>query len=410
MGTKTVQRRYDLDWLRVLVFAGVFFYHSARFFNSSDWHIKNAETSVVIEIILSIFNLWGMQLMFALSGAGILFALQPGSVVRFLRDRVMRLLVPLALGILVLAPPQIYLERLTHGEFQGNFFQFLPRYFDSDFAWTGVHLWYLEYLFLFTLVLTPLFVWLKHPASQHAIGVLSRFSVRPGAIFLWVLPFALLLILVDPFGLMRPAPPEAILRLLIYPLFVVCGFLIFADDSIQQAIIRQRRAALILALVSSLTMPLIALGIQEWGWKLDMLTFSLVMIAASLLSWSYIIAILGYGMRYLNTNRPLLAYANEAVLPFYILHQPMILLIGFFVIPLALPIAVKYLIIAPLAFGIVLGLYEYGVRRWNLVRRVFGLKTRKVERMDESAPSPSLPDFNFANGAGGISTTGADRG
>lgn len=89
-------------------------------------------------------------------------------------------------------------------------------------------------------------------------------------------------------------------------------------------------------------------------------------------------AILGYGMRYLNFNRPVLAYANEAVLPFYILHQPVILLIGYLVIPLALPIAVKYVIIAPLAFGIVLALCEYGVRRWNPVRRVFGLKARQA--------------------------------
>jgi hypothetical protein len=73
----------------------------------------------------------------------------------------------------------------------------------------------------------------------------SAFSMQPGAIFLWVLPFALVLILVDPFGLMRPALPEAILRLVMYPLFVVCGFLIFVDGGIQQAIIRQRRAALI---------------------------------------------------------------------------------------------------------------------------------------------------------------------
>ena len=65
------------------------------------------------------------------------------------------------------------------------------------------------------------------------------------------------------------------------------------------------------------------------------------------------------------------------MLPFYILHQPVILLIGFFVVPLALPIGLKYLIIAPLAFGITLGLYEFGVRRINPVRRAFGLKARR---------------------------------
>ena len=53
-------RRYDLDWLRVSAFTGVFFYHCARFFNSSGWHIKNAETSAVADILTGLFVSWGM--------------------------------------------------------------------------------------------------------------------------------------------------------------------------------------------------------------------------------------------------------------------------------------------------------------------------------------------------------------
>jgi hypothetical protein len=75
----------------------------------------------------------------------------------------------------------------------------------------------------------------------------------------------------------------------------------------------------------------------------------------------------------------LLSRANEAVLPIYILHQPVILLLGYFIIQLQLPILVKYLIITPLAFGTTLGLYEYGIRRVNLLRYLFGLKPRKQD-------------------------------
>jgi hypothetical protein len=331
-------------------------------------------------VITTLFELWGLQFIFLISGASILFALRPGRALQFLRDRTLRLLVPLALGMLVLAPPQIYLERLTHGDFQGSFFQYLPRYFASNFAWTGVHLWYLEYLFLFTLVLMPLFLWLEGPSGQRVMEWISRYSRRPGAIFLWVLPLALVLSLADPFGLMRPAPPEAVARLIIFPFFVVCGFVIFREAGIQAAIIRQRRAALILTLAATATMPVVATGLKEWGWRLDLPRLALIMTLAGLLAWACILTLLGFGMRYLNGNHPLLAYANEAVLPVYILHQPVILLIGYFVIPLALPIAVKYLIIAPLAFGLTLGLYEYGIRRWSVVRRVFGLKPRDVEQ------------------------------
>jgi glucan biosynthesis protein C len=372
-------RRYDLDWVRVSAFAGVFFYHCGRFFNSSGWHIKNAETSAVADILIGLFEPWGMPLIFAVSGASIFFALRPGRAGRFLFERGLRLMVPLALGIVVLAPPQIYLERLTHGDFQGSFFQFLPRYFNSDLAWTGVHLWYLEYLFLFTLILTPLFVWLKRSAGRRMLEVLGRFSAPSGTIFLWVVPLAIVAILVDPFGLLRPALPEAVLRLIMFPLFVLYGFLIFADDGLQRAIARQRWIALILALVLLPVPPLFSHGITAWGWKLSLPNYALLMTAGGLLIWSCLLAFFGFAKRHWNVNRPLLAYANEAVLPFYILHQPVILLIGFFVVQMRLPIAIKYLLICPSSFFITLGLYEYGVRRWDLVRRLFGLKLKARE-------------------------------
>jgi glucan biosynthesis protein C len=379
MDTKTVQRRYDLDWLRVLAFTAVFFYHCGRFFDSSGWHIKNSTTSALVDTLKGIFDLWGMPLLFLISGASIFFALRSGGALRFLRARVLRLLVPLAFGILVLGPPQIYLERLTHGEFQGSFLEFLPLYyrdwrvFGGNFAWSGVHLWYLEYLFLFTLVLLPLFAALKRPTGQRMTGFLARLSARPGAIFLWVLPAVLLIILGDPYGLMRPGPTEDVGRLFFAP-FVIYGFLVFSDLRIQQAIIRQRRIALVLAVPLVLAMPGIAGLLED---DPSFLIYALGILLVGVLMWSCILTVLGYGMRYLTANQRLLAYANEGVLPFYVLHQPVILILGYFIIALPLSILTKYLIIAPLAFAIALGLYEVGVRRMNPVRQVFGLKARK---------------------------------
>lgn len=378
--TLKAARLHYLDWLRVLAFAAVFFYHCSRFFDGSWWHIKNSTTSALVDALKAIFDLWGMPLIFVVSGASIYFALRPGGAARFLRDRVWRLLVPLAFGILVLGPPQIYLTRLTHGEFQGSFLDFLPLYFrdwhiwGGNFAWSGVHLWYLENLFLYTLVLLPLFAALKSRPGRRFTEALGRLSARPGAIFLWALPIALLLVLLDPSGLTRPGLSEDLTRLVVFWPFLVYGFLVFSDGQIQQAIIRQRRIALALALAFTLAAGIVtdALG-QHPGFVL----FALVMVLGSVLIWTSILAILGYGMRYLTANRRLLSYANEAVLPFYILHQPVILILGYFIIPLPLTILAKYLIIAPLAFGITLALYEFGIRRMNPVRQVFGLKPRK---------------------------------
>jgi peptidoglycan/LPS O-acetylase OafA/YrhL len=388
MEAKTIQRRYDLDWLRVLAFTGVFFYHCSRFFDESDWHIKNAQTSALVDFFKNLFDLWGMHLIFIISGASIYYALRPGGALRFLRDKIWRLLVPLAFGILVLAPPQIYLEKLTHGLFRGSFWDFLPLYFkdwriwNGNFAWTGVHLWYLEYLFLFTLVLLPLLAWLKSPAGVRFIDSLAQLTERPGIVFLWMLPPAAWLILLDPFGMIRPTGlSESVARLVVFPPFLLIGFLVYSNERIQGAIIRQRRIALMLAVVSIAIAGIIT-RLPEL--KIDLGTYLLLMSMISLLVWSILLAILGYGMRYLTASTRQLSYANEAVLPFYILHQPVILILGYFIIPLDLSILVKYVLIAPLAFGITLGLYEFGVRRVNPVRRIFGLKTLKQDLLVRS--------------------------
>lgn len=391
MDPKSVQRRYDLDWLRVLAFAMVFIYHCSRFFDRDWWHIKNSTPSPLVDSLKSIFDLWGMPLLFLISGASIFFALRPGSALRFLKDRVLRLLVPLTFGVLALGPPQMYLTRLTQGQFQGSFLEYLPVYFqdwrlwNGEFQWTGVHLWYLAYLFLFTLLLLPLFVALKSPIGQRMTGFLARLSARPGVIFLWVLPGVLLIILGDPYGLMRPAPNEGIARLF-FAFFVIYGFLVFSNLQIQQAIIHQRGIALALALVLILAMPLIAGLVEE---EPSYLVYVLVIMLVGALMWSCILAALGFGMRYLTANNRLLAYANEAVLPVYILHQPVILILGFFIIPLPISILAKFLIIASLAFGITLSIYEYGIRRVNLVRQIFGLKARK-----KAIPSEALADYD----------------
>lgn len=380
MDSKNVKRRYDVDWLRVLAFAAVFLYHCSRFFSLDDWEMKNAQTSSMVQAIKDIFDLWGMPLIFMISGASIFFALRPGGAIKFLRDRVWRLLVPLALGILILAPPQVYLKRLTHGDFQGSFLEFLPLYFrdwriwDGNFAWSGVHLWYLEDLFLATLVMLPLFAVLKSSSGRRITEALGRLSARPAVIFLWPLPLVLLNILVDPLGLRRPALTEDLVRLIVFSPFLVYGFLVFSSDLVQQAIIRQRRIALLLAFVLVLALPGIT-GLL--GEDPSFLVISLGILLIGVFMWSCLLAVLGYGMRYLTFNHRLLAYANESVLPFYILHQPVILILGYFIIPLPLSILAKYLIIAPLAFGITLGLYEYGIRRVNPVRRLFGLKPRE---------------------------------
>jgi hypothetical protein len=116
----------------------------------------------------------------------------------------------------------------------------------------------------------------------------------------------------------------------------------------------------------------------------------------ALWSWSWVLTILGFSMKHLNFNRAVLSYANEAVLPFYILHQPVLLAIGYFVVQWTIPAVAKFVIIDIISFAIIMVLYEYVVRRINLLRFLFGMKLRvrpsgiQVQKTHRKEPAPTV--------------------
>jgi hypothetical protein len=93
-------------------------------------------------------------------------------------------------------------------------------------------------------------------------------------------------------------------------------------------------------------------------------------------AWAWLIVICGFGSRHLNFSNRFLRYASEAVLPFYILHQTVILAIGFYVVQLDIAIWAKYLIIAAISFLAIIALYDLLVKRMNILRFLFGMKLK----------------------------------
>jgi len=107
------------------------------------------------------------------------------------------------------------------------------------------------------------------------------------------------------------------------------------------------------------------------------LLFVLFQIAWSITSWSAVVFVLYIGARYLNTNHKFLTYGNEAVLPFYLFHQTIILWVGWYVIRWDMGILIKLLTIAVVSFPLIMILYELFVRRFNIVRFFFGMRPKK---------------------------------
>ena len=377
-------RLYFVDWLRVMAMFSIFLFHSNRFFTLGNWHISNAERSLASTIFEQTFNLWMMPLFFILSGAAVYYSLKSRTAGGFVQERITRILVPfIGIGIFVLGAIQIYLDRLSHGEFSGNFFQFYPHYFDGldgfggNFAWAGVHLWYLMDIFIFSLIALPLFL----PYGQTRKSILSRLASKLNSAGVLLLIFLFLVVAGAVTDLAGLGITEAwgSWDILSYFVFFIYGYLIFSKEGIQDILSRYSLAALIAASLLTIVHLLLtfipSLNTMYDSWPLDL---------RGLCAWSWIVAFLGIGSRFLNYSNRFLGYANEAVLPFYILHQPVILSIGYFVVQWTLPIIAKYFIIASTSFIAIMVLYELLVRRINVLRFLFGMRPMKPRRQSKA--------------------------
>jgi glucans biosynthesis protein C len=379
-GNSAPARLFYLDWLRVFTILAVFLYHSNRFFTLNDWSIKNATRSLSSTIVMEAFNLWIMPLLFTISGAAIFLSLKSRGHREYVKERLLRLLVPLAvLGVLILGPFQVYLERLSHGDFSGNFLQFLPHYFEGlygfggNFAFMGVHLWYLMLLFLFSMVALPLVL----PSRSTGDSLLSRLSQKARSPWSLLLIFAIVglgALLADPMGLgfTREMGSWDILS---YFLMFLSGYVMYASPNLQASLRKYGPALLVTGIVLS-TVHLALLFNPSIGQAYDNSPIDLRLFGA----WGLVLGIMGTGARLLNFNQKYLSHANEAVLPFYILHQPVLLSVGYFVVQWSLPIIVKYLIIVVCSLIVILTIYELLVRRVNALRILFGMKASKVAK------------------------------
>jgi len=377
MDMKTIQRRFDLDWLRVLAILAIFVFHSTRLFDTDDWSIKNPTTYMALDVWKEFAMIWGMPLILVISSASVFYALNKVRVGTYIKGLFARLFLPLVVGIFTHVAFQVYLEDLQKGSFSGSFWQFYPHYFDGmygfggNFAWMGLHLWYLEMLFIFSLLFLPLFLWLKKTnTGRIVLQALGNFLAIPGAVFLLALPAVVLIIKLDPATWGNPDLGGW--SVLIYPFFFLSGFVIISNQQLQTRICQMRWLSLALGFV--LSPVYLFLVFQTRYPALSSLTNAFVDPLRCLVAWSWLLAALGFGMQHLNFNSPLLKYANEAVLPFYILHQTVIVVLGYFVVQWAFPDLLKFLLILILSFFVIIGLYEFVVRRFNLMRFLFGMK------------------------------------
>lgn len=374
-------RRHDIDALRVLLFATLILYHVAMLYVAEwPWHLKSSYTSEWLQYPMLLVNRWRMALLFLISGLAMNFLRRGATAGAIAAGRTRRLFVPLVFGMLVIVPIQPYCQGVANHLVEPGFGHFLLRYYtggpwpkDAFDGWehgvTWNHLWYLAYVWVYSLLLAALL-----PLLESGPGLALRRAVaglRGGALLLLpALPkFLALVFLADRFPGTNDLIHDVYQHALYFSYFLL-GWWIATDEGFWAELKTLRRSTLRLAL---LNWPVYVALIHWLPDDADGSALLATRAVSALNTWLWIAAVLGWSATLLDRPFRWLPYATEAVLPWYVLHQSLIVALAYGLVPLKIgPVLEPVGIIGLTVLGCAL-IHECLVRRSALLRRLFGL-------------------------------------
>lgn len=328
-------RHYGMDWLRIGAFALLILYHIGMGFVPWDWHVKWPATPAWTRYPMLAVNGWRLALLFLVSGfasAALLAKLGQGA---YLRSRMARLWVPLLFGIVAIVPVQPWIElQFKHGYAHGFAHFWMHDYFrfgslEGIILPTWQHLWFVVYLIVYTLVAALFAAALPRRAIDGLLCGLEKALMGP---FILFVPLAWLGIRPLFFGdhddthaLFDDGPAH-----FIWLSFFLLGMALRHSHRLWQSVRSSWKLAVGLALAAYALMVVLMLLMP----KLDPRVADVALTAARMAqAWWAIVALLGFADRYLNRDHALRPLLNEAVFPFYIVHQSIVVLAIWLLLP-----------------------------------------------------------------------------
>jgi glucan biosynthesis protein C len=389
------QRRYDLDWLRIAAFGALILYHVGMFYVTWDWHVKSSRASEAIEPLMLLSNPWRLTLLFLISGAASRFLADKMNAWSFAASRMGRLWPPLLLAVFVIVPPQSYYEIVSAlnadpalaARHPGALDDFWVRYASASGGWcdaegclttpTYNHMWFVAYLILYTLALLAL-----GPLLKRVPRAISALIAGPG-LFLtpWLVMFALRAGLFPIFGETHDFRADWYLHALYLSAFLF-GFAIAKHEPFFERAMRWRWPALAIALAAWASLITFYAAYPGDAVPPDGLR-TLFRGVRELEAWCAILACIGFAHRHLrNADGPLRRVLTQAIFPFYLIHQTIIVVAGYHLDALALPVALEAsLLIGATALGCWL-FFELG-RRVPALRVWIGLPSNAGPKRDK---------------------------
>lgn len=382
-------RKYFLDWLRVLAFGGLTIFHVGMLYVTWSYNLKSARLVPGLEPLMEALSAWRMALLFVISGVACRFLIGRLGAWRFAGDRVVRLQPAVLTGMLLINPLQVWVQLRVQGDtalpypsyWLWHYLLADSRYFDALGRPTPTwdHLWFLIYLLAYGLVFAAAF-----PALRRVLRGTPPASLLLIAPALWMAGTDLLIYFVAPFTHAFYNDWAAHMK---WAGLFAAGAALAPRSEIWEALASRRRALAVatvalMAVYMALHTALLQRP-QDPAWSMA------YKILGGIYGWMTILTVCGFAKRWLDRPSATLTYLTDAVLPIYMLHQPVLLTAAWLLFPYALPLPVEAMLLV-VATGVVpLGFYHLLIRRWPPVRALFGLRMRRREAAPKSALSPA---------------------
>lgn len=361
------ERRVDIDWLRILAVLLLVPFHSALIFIHEPHiiiYVRDATESSFLYHFSGWIHQFHMPLLFYVSGAATYFSLKKRGSRLYTKERFLKLLIPTISGLILIVPPMIYIHQIYNRNQIGfwqcyaNFWQFTSDLTGMDGHFTPAHLWFLIYLFVFSMIGLPFFVTSRENGREKYIKKLLDVTRIPIVIFML---FALSALSAK-MNLLGDKNP------LSYFIFFVTGYLFMSDSRFQQFIDKYAPHILIAGIVCE--------TVRQFSYPF-ISSQTIIFIIGILNRWLWLLAILALGHQFLNKTNRSLKYLSQSSYPFYLFHLLLNTIVGFYVVQMQVNVAVKYSIIVIFTTLTTFILYEI-IRRIPIIRFLFGIKNKKM--------------------------------
>lgn len=367
------ERKYFLDWLRVIAFGFLIFFHVGLQY--VDWGNNTMGGRIVpdLEYLLMCISPWRLVLLFFISGVASHFLIEKLKPGRFSLERMRRLFVVLLLGMFVIVPIQIYFELLHKGLVNPGYLDFWLKDYMQEKRFPGYvlpswgHLWFLIYLLIYALSFALLFKFFRRDKPYNI--PLWVLIVVPG---IWL---CISNVLIEQFSPVTMALfndwGNHVRWIGAFATGIVCAgreeFWLFVKTS---------RHKLLVVSLTGLSLYLgnyvyWQTGAEDPFW--DGIIYGVV---RGFYGWAVVLTLAGYAYHYINRQSPILCYLNDAVLPVYVVHQPIIIVAAYYLFPLSMPFLLEIVLMCLITGIGSFAFYELFVRRWFIARILFGLKVK----------------------------------